>query len=284
MPYYWRAEKRSGNVPTKKIELNIHRKFLGDKRMKPLPFPRQSRYQPLKNMYWDIEYAKNRICVSLHKKLYDTANWVYHGGFLMPLSLYLRKFGATLAHGALLDKEGSGILIMGQKGAGKSTLSAICIENGFNYYSDEHPILEFKNNIVQGKSFLNRIALPSESMIHFPDLKTKVHWNARRKKYEIDAERIRQGCLGKSCKINKVIFPEFGINKKLLVKKLDYSESLNLMVRDEYFSRDLKNEKTKEMSRNHFDLYSELAASTKCFRIQYGAQDVGQIPAIFENL
>lgn len=61
-------------------------------------------------------------------------------GFLLTLSLSQRG-KVTSFHAASLSREGKGVMLPGDTGAGKTSISYILINNGFEYLSDEQSIL-----------------------------------------------------------------------------------------------------------------------------------------------
>ena len=102
----------------------------------------------------------NRRVMIAPQRTHIEDNEIFHRLFLWPLDYLLRLDDASLVHGALLGKKGQGILILGEKGTGKSTLSTACISQGYRYFSDEHPLVEIRAKKVWGRSFISPIALP----------------------------------------------------------------------------------------------------------------------------
>ena len=86
-------------------------------------------------------------------------------GFLLRLKLSVIHQLAVF-HGASLAYNNQGILLLGQSGAGKTSLSFQCVRNGFQYFSDEDSFLiykpEVKDFILLG--FQRRLRLCDEIM------------------------------------------------------------------------------------------------------------------------
>lgn len=139
-----------------------------------------------------IDYQKEIISIYLNPKVLNknplAAAFMYHGGFLYPFFELIRKFRTTLIHAALVSREGRGILIAGARGAGKSTLSVAFVKEGFQFFSEEHPIVQIEKEQVVGKSFVNKIGLVPISMQNFPELKKWAEWSPNLEKYYIDSE------------------------------------------------------------------------------------------------
>lgn len=54
------------------------------------------------------------------------------------LALWFARHGKVLTHAACVGLNGEGVLIMGKSGAGKSTTSLLCMNDGFEFVSDDH--------------------------------------------------------------------------------------------------------------------------------------------------
>lgn len=54
------------------------------------------------------------------------------------LALWFARHGKILTHAACVGLNGEGVLIVGKGGAGKSTTSLLCMNDGFEFVSDDH--------------------------------------------------------------------------------------------------------------------------------------------------
>jgi hypothetical protein len=65
----------------------------------------------------------------------------YSDALDMVWCLYARTRDSLLLHGAVLEKDGRGVLILGKSGAGKTTTALALLRNGFRLLSDEYAVL-----------------------------------------------------------------------------------------------------------------------------------------------
>ena len=221
------------------------------------------------------------IFLNANRKILDTV--IYHAGFLHPLFLNLLPFGATLMHASLVSKRNSGILILGQSGVGKSTLSVAFLNQGFTYFSDEHPIIALHNGKILGKSFKNRIGLTRLSANHFPTLKQSFRWNHYMDKFYLDPLKKNEP-LFNTCSIDKILFPRFQRYGTFSIQKLKPHELFGELTQDDYFFMDTEDNFNNKLGHYHIQIMMELAKDRKGFAINYGPSDIAKLPAIVEKL
>ncbi len=286
IPHAWRraqiaSEKKSRNVSS----LYLMRNFAKKARHDFLANPRGISFHSSANgIYRKVDPEKNRVLTLMNRKKYFKDNWILHGAFLWPLSLLLRFQDASLVHGALLEWDGKGTLIMGKKGAGKSTLSVACVSQGYRYFSDEHPILELAGAKVRGHAFISPIGLDEKSAGNFPALKSHMRWSAARGKYLLYPETVWPGRLGRRCSISSVIFPEFGLRNKLSVKKLNPKEFMQAMLRDEYLGALTIFETKTPNVPTSWRLATLLSRTARGYAIKYGPDDIIGMPSLLKKI
>ncbi|GEM_PF-1299449 len=225
-----------------------------------------------------------RAFVVMNDKKYLRDNWFFHASFLWSLEHLLRLEDASFVHGALLGIGEQGILLLGEKGAGKSTLSTACVSQGYRYFSDEHPILEIKGDRILGKSFISPIALPAVSAGNFNGLRSRMTWSNSRQKFLLEPDRVWPDRLGVVTRVTKVVFPRFVPGKKLSARKLDPPEFLERLLKDEYLAVELPHEKTHSGESIPRRLATLLSRKASGFAVDYGPGDILRMPRIIESL
>lgn len=232
-----------------------------------------------------LDLKERRVYASLSKKKFYRENILFHSVFLWSLAHLLRVDGASLVHGALLQKNGHGVLILGVKGAGKSTLSASCMRGGYHYFSDEHPILEIKAGRVKGLSFISPIALPPVSARNnFSDLRDWMVWSPKRRKFILRPEKVWPGRIGKTTPVHTVLFPKFRKNASLSIQKMGREDFLKRLMQDEYLPVTLPFEKDIHRESVSSRLIHLLGRTASAFTLEYGIKDIPVIPYAIEKL
>jgi hypothetical protein len=227
-----------------------------------------------------VDFVSNRISVFLDTIRRPSGAFVYHHGFLLPLFSLIRKWKAVFMHASLVARDRKGVLIAGKSRAGKSTLTIPFLQNGFQYLSDENPILTEQDSHVVGKSVINKIGLSHRALENFPLLRERFQWNSETGKYYIHAEEISPGCLGTSCTVKTVIFPRFRMQGKFRMRRLATADLFTRCLEDEYFVLAFRSRRKgeKQFTKGHIDLLSVLATSARGFLVDYGLADIESLP------
>jgi GT2 family glycosyltransferase len=214
-----------------------------------------------------------------------TDDIVYHAAFLHPFSHVLHEAGATLAHAALLARGGWGVLIMGESGSGKSTLSLALIRRGYAYFSDEHPVMALEGDTIIGRGFGNRIGVSARSLRHFPGLRAAAVWSERRRKWYLMSEAVRPDCVGRSCRIETVLFPRFRPTARLRVRRLRPLAFLRRLQQDEYYVMLAGLADGARAARDtHLRLLLKLVRSAPAYAVTYGVGDLWRLTDWLETL
>lgn len=155
-------------------------------------------------------------------------------GLVYPLAIVARRDRVGLLHSALLSKKGRGILLAGVGGSGKSSLSVQLILQGYDYYSDEHPILSCTPKGIVGRRLWNTISLSRLAVKKFPTLMEKLVWSTRREKFLLDPRKLRPEPLGTSCRVHAIVFPRFEENSPLKMIEIPPSEVMARLMTDPF--------------------------------------------------
>ncbi len=286
LSYYLNNSSRNKRTKTselRKIRFNIYHRTEKEKWMIPVfnqkKFYQWKHYGICQNV--NSETGDTSVFINAKRKIPN--NVIYHAGFLHPLFLNLLPSRATLIHASLVSKQNSGILIVGRSGAGKSTLSVAFLNHGFNYFSDEHPIVELCNGKIIGRNFINRVGLPSLSAKNFPAFKKSFKWNANIRKFDFNPWTKNES-LPETCSIDKILFPKFQPRSVFSIRRLKPLELFRELTQDDYFFIDTQDDFKNKLGQNHLKIMLELANGRKGFAVNYGPADIGNLPATIENL
>lgn len=231
-------------------------------------------FAPQSSAYREVNLAQNTCHVYFTDRSLLTKNAIFHAGFLEPLSYLLKNFGWFPLHGALLRWAGSALLILGRKGAGKSTISLLAMEHGYECLTDEFALLSVDSNSVQGYSFGNRVGVESRSLEHF-SLSCDLEWCADRGKHYARSNFASREPLP----IERVVFPRFYAESadELTLRELTAKELLSSLALDEYVHLDSRSPVLVSQSKQYFSLLALLSRQARGFELTYGSGRVEDI-------
>lgn len=200
-----------------------------------------------------------------------------------PVSPWLKKRGLFFLHAGCVSENGRGVLVVGDSGAGKSTLTVSAIRGGFKLISDEQPLLSLEKKAVIARAFPRRIRIDRVPAGLFPELRPVLK-SSKAERLVFHAADIWPKALGESwCRPEVVIFPRFGLNNRLRVKKIHASGALARLLQDEHLVW-YQDGPWKNLSRLHLELLNRLAAGTRAYEMTYGVKDILKIPSVFRKL
>lgn len=230
------------------------------------------KYLKLRRMnYFFAPEGKLKIFILNNHEKSDS--WIYHCCFLFPIHEWIQRTKAILVHGALLGVGRTGTLIVGHDGAGKSTLAAMLVMAGFQYFSDEHPILREDGATVKGLAFINNMGIIPISRQHLSGLGQRLSLNKKTGKYIFKPWEIGANRAGNECEVETILFPDFASGKRLAITKLTGREIFKRLLKDVYAVSDPRSPK----GLFHAGLFKKLAWQAKGFSIQYGEKDAKKI-------
>ena len=277
LPYYLERKLRNSNSPKEILKIDVHY--------------RTGRETDLEDEIGEIGkeyflrdkfcYSKSReglLTIYLKKDNPRTDAWLYHCCFLSPFHQhFLRVRQCILMHAALVAKNNFGVLIVGGDGAGKSTLAAAFIQAGWRYFSDEHTILCYDKGQVMGLAFANSLGILPKVLKNLPQLKKKLVWNKRLGKFLLNPTNLGADGVGKSCRIERIIFPRFALGKGLSVQALGKAGILSRLLRDEYAIFYSQEPEDQPLLRFHQQTFKALSRQARGQAVVYGENAVGAV-------
>ncbi len=206
----------------------------------------------------------------------------YHVCLTQPLGPWLKERGLFFLHAGCVAEKGQGILIVGHSQAGKSTLSLSAIRSGFKFLSDEQPLLSFKNGRLRVHAFPRRIRLDRSVAEIFSELRPMLDSSAS-ERLVFHPQEIWEDCLVSSCTPKLLIFPRFKTRGRLRLRQIHPSLAFAKLFEDDHFIW-YKNKPWNRLSHRHLALFERLTKKTTAFRLEYGTNDILQIPSVFRQL
>jgi hypothetical protein len=186
--------------------------------------------------------------------------------FLTGLSEMMRARGLYPVHAAGLARKGRGILIPGLSGSGKTTLCLALMRGGFQFLSDDRPILKRDSDGFKLLSFPKKVNVTDQTISFFPEVSglppdTLVSGISKR---HFPVDRLYPHRIIDSCIPKVILFPHIvkqEISRLTPISKTAAAEALlphSLFVMD------------RAMAERQFHFLCELVEKTDCFRLDFG--------------
>lgn len=144
--------------------------------------------------------------------------------------------GQTVLHGGAVSKYGKGVIVTGESGAGKSTVSDGLLSNGYSFIADDVCAI----NIIDGKPHIN-MAYPQQKLCRDAalnkgyDLSELIYINEARDKFAI---RLKDGFLPEGEDFNFLFELVLADNDELSFREVTGQEKLMLLLRNVYRGED----------------------------------------------
>ena len=177
--------------------------------------PQTPVFRAQSNLLTLVSDADNYGCCDLSKGFGFaclTRAAVTHGDFLrynflegMVYTLLDTQYLATI-HGACISRDGCGVLLVGESGAGKSSLTYACTRRGWTYISDDASslVLRRRGRTVVGNPRTFRFR-PSVSAL-FPELQGHVKQRNGKPTLEVRSDQFPLMKVAQECEVGYVVF------------------------------------------------------------------------------
>lgn len=205
----------------------------------------------------------------------------YHQLFTQPVSPWLKHLGLFFLHAACVAYRGRGVLLVGHPGSGKTTLSLMAVRAGFQFLSDEQPLLCERNGSLKVLAFPRRIRLSRALAHRLPELRPLLK-RRRGDRLVFPVERIRTDCRVEACSPSLLLFPRFDPEVKPRLRPLSPLAALSRLLEDDHFIWYRKGPWTA-LSQRHLDLFQRLATAVPAFTLHYSDHTVGEIPPLLQR-
>ena len=142
--------------------------------------------------------------------------------FLLGLLMLLRPLGRYGLHACGLERYGTGLLLVGASGSGKTTTSLNLMRQGWRYLSDDAVLLtERADSTVQASAFRQGFSCTPETLEHFPELSSSSEFGDPGGKRVVYPD----GSFTSTCIPSLIVFPHLSAGETRL-RPLTASQSL----------------------------------------------------------
>lgn len=221
------------------------------------------------------DHATRQVSVSYSTAEPDPAALLSQAFFTIPLAEMLKQFGLFMVHAAGMSLAGKGILIAGQSGAGKTTLTLALLRGGFDFLADDTVFLTGKNRIM---AFPDECAITPQTAEFFPELQllqgvSKKNSNS---KHPFCASRLFGIKPCWECLPVVIVFPKPSPVTQSILTPMPKAEALI-----ELMCNVLRTE--PHASQAHLDALAALVKSCRCYRLQTG-RDFDHLPTLLKSV
>ena len=189
--------------------------------------------------------------------------------------LLLHQRGLIVLHGNSININGKGVCFVGNRGFGKSTISAGLYFKGYPIVSDDVTAIKFENSRAYLVPGFGRIKLWTDSVKALglePQDLPLVHPNFKKREYLID-ESLSTQLVPLECVY------VLGVAEKLTIEALSPSEALFKIMQNSYCTRFGREMYNTLSAVKHFQQCSTLVKYTKAFSLKR-TKDLTSLPKL----
>lgn len=221
------------------------------------------------------DHFTHRVSVRYSAADPDSIALLSQAFFTIPLSELLKQFGLYMLHAAGLCLHGKGILVAGQSGTGKTTLTLALLRGGFDFLADDTVFLTGMNRIM---AFPDECAITAQTAEFFPELKLLqgVANKSVAPKHPFCASRLFGIKPRWECLPQVIVFPKPSPVTQSILTPMPKADALI-----ELMCNVLRTE--RRTSQAHLDALAALVKSCQCYRLQTG-RDFDNLPALLKSV
>ena len=188
-----------------------------------------------------------------------------------------KNAGGMALHAAALSRNSRGILIPGQSGSGKTSLSTWLAARGFNYLTDEYVFIRHNTNTMEAFARPPNIKVRGieAALEHFFDMDKHEDQTIQSKHVAMIPSRLlNPENIQENPTVDLILFPRFRKNSNLKLEKLSKAKSGLALMESLVNARNLNGHGFTEAAR--------LARDAPGYRLEYGGFD--QLQEEFDNI
>jgi hypothetical protein len=210
------------------------------------------------------------------RKQYDLSSWILSQLISQAIAAAMRRCGLFLLHGAGVrpPHQDKAILIAGNSGTGKSTITFQLASCGWGYLSDDVLLFNELDRGIEVRGLRRFFALTADTMAAVQFLPTSELTGMGQSKRRIAPEDLFPSGQIQSATPGAVIFPRITDDAGSKIQRLTIYESMKALLRlDPWSCYD------KPTARDHLNFFGRLARETVAFELQAGKDLLGN-PAL----
>ncbi len=152
--------------------------------------------------------------------------------FLIGLLMLLRGRGLYGLHANAVKRDGAGLVIVGDSGAGKTTLTLALISEGWGYVSDDAIFLRSCGEQVEALAFRRGFAVTDRTAGFFPELASPqvVYSPVRDGKRLADVSALFPGRFSYSCVPGGVVFPRIAQRRQSALAPIEKTGAMARLI------------------------------------------------------
>lgn len=185
----------------------------------------------------------------------------------------LKRRGVFTFHATALEYQGSGVLIPGFSGRGKTTSFLSLLRSGYRYLSDDHPFFRVTESGVELLPYPLKINVTDQTISFFHELRNAPPSVMRAgipKRY-FYAEDLYPNPLGQPCTPAIILFPSVVDAPYSCLEPLSKKLALEMILPHSLLVYE------PDVAREEFKALARLIQQTDCYRLHFG-RDVVDLP------
>lgn len=214
----------------------------------------------------------------------DVKEHVFYNLFMKPLQFILSYHGFFFIHSSVVSKGDNCVLITGRPNCGKSTISLVLSQYGFNLLTDDDCFVKLTEKGAQLFPFSTKIGLSNIILKKYPALGNYAKKNySYGKKQRLSIERIskHEGAKELRCKI--ILFPIYSSNSRISMKEISGNKIIK-RVANEFPLRHISRDYPEKEFETKFLTFYALTKKARSFELTYNDDRLDEIPALIEKI
>ncbi|HEX5760475.1 MAG TPA: hypothetical protein VF121_14915 [Thermoanaerobaculia bacterium] len=195
-----------------------------------------------------------------------------HPLFTLPLAELAKRRGLFPVHAGGVARGGRALLLAGASGSGKSTLALALLRSGLDFLGDDTLFLTRGAAGLRLHAFPDEVDLTDATVAFFPELHPLLAaplpagWRKRR----LRAERFYGAAVAWECAPAVLVLPRVVPGSESRLAPIDPGEALVELVANVLLTDPVS-------SQAHLDALAELAAASRCYRLETGSDLDGAV-------